>query len=303
MIRSLITGFTSFSVDYSYIMSNYDGSDSVENFMREVVVLREDRSAWYQPIKFYIVGGELGMLHAEQVIVYVYGGIPFILSSTVSIDGSDERNAQCTSDGEQFIGSMFARGNSDVFSIGYIDGNRRPVSYANEFLKKNALMPTDTIDAGITNSMLVSAGNTPSGTIFVPGGHRYDVYAVDESVSRSIRPMKDFRFNPVEEHGVPDGMREVLLVGGFPEIVPVGSLCSVTGDMFNVWVPNDKMRYADAEHIMKSEWLPHDVFDIDVDELSESYAMMAVYANDTDVSNHIDDDETDDAPPDMLSGR
>lgn len=302
MIPSYNIGLTSFDCDFSVIMNESGGGNMVDEFMREVVDIRENKELWYQPIKFYIQTGELGMLHAEQVIVYVYSGIPFILSSIVSIDGSDDQNASMHTDGEQFMGQLFYRNNHSVYSLGFLKQNRQILSFATDYLKKNALMPTATIDEQSVISTVMASDLKSYGVIYKPGGHRYDVYSVDENVSRAIRPMKDYRFNPVEELGVPSGMHEVLLVGGFPEVVPLGSLCSRNGDMFNVWVPNDTTEYTRAAHIFNSEWLPNDIFDIDIDEMSEAYAMLAAYANETDASNNLEtdemeEDENDTSPP------
>ena len=58
-------------------------------------------------------------------------------------------------------------------------------------------------------------------------------------MSKTLRPYRDFT---KEEDPFPEG-NEVILVGGDPDIVRVGSQATPNGFMFDVWIPNDARYY------------------------------------------------------------
>lgn len=298
MLRSREQGFTTVDCDFSVFMTDIDDHDILEEFMKEVVSIREDRELWYRPVRFLFATGMLGMVHSEQVIVYVYNGIPYILGSVPSIDGTDERDGRLSTDGEQFLGRLFYKDNHTVYSLGVVPEGTEILRYATDYVNGNALIADPTIDYRIACSAIEGGIYDKFGTIYTPGGHRYDIYAVTPETSRAIRPSKDYRLNPEMESGVRPGYTEVILIGGFPEIVPIGEIASVNGDMFSVWVPNDVNDYRLADFIFQSDWLPHDIFDVDIDDMADAYALFCVRANEMDVTNRIEDMPDDDEEPD-----
>ena len=124
-----------------------------------------------------------------------------------------------------------------------------------------------------------------NGVVDEPGGRRFDVYTIDGTTSSVIRPNKDFSGDPLVESGLNKDDREVILVGGNPDIVPIGSLCTHFGTLFRVWVPNDAAVLSIAKDELDDEHLPEDIFRLDEDNIADAYAPFYTEAK------KLDDDE------------
>lgn len=274
-------GLTAVDSGFNVFMSDSDGHDLSKEFMDECVSIREDRSLWYTPIKFYVASGVLGMLHAEQLIVYVDGGVLFILSSIPSFDGDDHMNASLGEDGERMVSRLFNGVQRGVFSLGVMPEGTDFARYANEYYARSGIVTDGQINS---EQALMFTGQWDSmyhGNIYTVGGALYEIYAVDPSISSAIRYVRGDATLQYEG-------REVLLVGGVPEIMPIGYHANSFGHMFRVWTPNDINGYPRALEIMDREWLPTDLFDLDLEEMAEAYALHAEALRRTDPTENLD---------------
>lgn len=268
-------GLCSCFKQYSVVLSDEDGSDIVQMFKDEIDMMMGNPELFYTPVPFYIATGTIGNIHTEMFIVFLYAGIPFILSSPFAIDGSCLSDAEVTRNGGRLISKVYAQNNRHVYSLGYIQSGENPLEYAKEFLMHNVPMSAPDIGETVAEEHIVNAKiNERIGVISKDGGTRLEIYAFDTDESRMIRTNKDFVKDPIAESGIPVGMWEVIAYGGRPDIICIGSTCSTDGSVFDVWVPNAPVLTRVARGIFEDEGLPNDVFTIDAEGVEECYAMF-----------------------------
>jgi hypothetical protein len=89
----------------------------------------------------------------------------------------------------------------------------------------------------------------------------------------------------------------VILVGGDPDIVYVGTQSSPSGFLFDVWVPNDSRYYSRAKDVVSSGLLPMGNMVIDDDEYCESYSILLKILRELDEEANGPREET---TPDIL---
>ena len=266
-------GLCSSFAQYSVVLSDEDGDDIVQAFKDEIDGMMGNPELFYTPVPFYIATGTIGNIHAEMLNVFVYAGIPFILSSSYAIDGAGIGDAVVTRDGGRLISKVYGQNNRHVYSFGYIQSGESPLEHAKEFLMHNLPMPLPDIDEMVAEEHIVNAKiNERIGVISKDGGTRLEIYAFDTDESRMIRANKDFVKDPIAERGIPAGMREVVAYGGLPDIISVGSICSTDGSVFDVWVPNAPVLTRAARGIFEDEVLPIDAITLDTEGVEECYA-------------------------------
>lgn len=274
-------GLTTVDSTFNVFMSDFDGHDLSLEFMDRCAAIRADRNLWYTPIKFYIASGTLGYIHAEQLIVYVDAGTIFILSSLPSFDGSDYAHAALGSDGELMVTRLFNGKSRVASSLGIVPDGTDIMTYAKDYYTGNGIVTDGQINSEQVLMFLDQWEDFYHGNLYVTGGHLYGVYAVDCSVSAAIRYVRgdnSFQF----------AGKEVLLVGGIPEIMPLGYHTNMFGHTFKVWTANDIDRFNHAKRIFEGEWLPTDLFDIDLDEMAEAYALHAEKMRRDDPTENLD---------------
>ena len=268
-------GLCSCFAQYSVVLSDEDGSDIVQLFKNEIDGMMGNPELFYTPVPFYVATGTIGNIHAEMLIVYLYAGIPFILSSPFAIDGSGLADAVVTRDGGRLISKVYAQNNRHVYSLGYIQIGENPLEHAKEFLMHNLPMSSPDISEFVAEEHIVNAKiNERIGVISKDGGTRLEIYAFDTDESRMIRTNKDFVKDPIAERGIPAGMWEVIAYGGLPDIICIGSICSTDGSVFDVWVPNAPVLTRTARGIFEGGVLPIDAFTLDTEGVEECYAVF-----------------------------
>ena len=274
---SFANGTSSVRNPFTVVVSDYDGADIVEEVMGEFSKESDEPECQGSPVPVYSVTGSLGAIHSECMFLYMIGGVPLIMVPSVAVIGTGKDDAKLAQDGGHLISSMYTRNNSHVYSIGYVDDPMHAYAHAVDFTSKQIPYPDSAIDAEMVNAYLADkAGSVNSvGTIFNPGGTRFDVYAFSESESMFIRPDKDFMGGePYEESGPVPGGYEVILVGGDPDVVCIGGFCTVDGCMFDVWVPNEKWYVECARNMMAQGDIPFDTLFIDYDAMYQAYDMF-----------------------------
>lgn len=269
-LPSEIIGLTVAQTDYNVFICDADGHDIVEEFLAECVHIRDDRSLWYRPVKFYIAMGSLGMVHAEQIIVYVHSGVIFILSNMASVSGTDYSDGGLGDEGETLVSRLFKKDMNRVSSLGIVPSDTDFFEYAREYCSRNTVMTDGQINHDQAAALLDMNDSLYDGFIHTPGGYLYYVYHVDPTVSESIRYYR----NGDKTHQYEYEGNEVLLYGGVPEIMPLGYHCNSFGHMFKVWIPNDIEKYGLGKMIYDSGALPKDLFDLDISEMAEAYALL-----------------------------
>ena len=297
-------GLCSCFEQYSVVLTDEDGSDSVQEFRDEVDAMVANPELHYIPVPFYISTGSIGMLHTEMLFVFVYAGIPFILVPPTSINGAGLRDAAYGLDGGRLISSIYARNNRRVFSLGFIDETRKPLEYAADYLRRNPPIASVDIDESVAERHIVHEKvNERVGVISRDGGTRLEIYAMDSVESRLIRNNKDFvGGNPYEESGIPVGKTEVIAYGGMPEIIQIGCLCSMEGFNFDVWVPNVPRMTILARDIFQDGILPIDAFSIDTSAMEECYAVYHSRLTELEqeaIEREIQAESDTDTPPDI----
>lgn len=309
--RSLTTlehGFTTVDSKYTIFLSDLEGSDMKTEFKAFVDLaigakkvdgkLTYDKKYWNCPIKIFCNSGVLGMYaRCEYSILFVLDGVPFILSSRVRLEGTDEYDPAFKTADHTTLSGLLSENSNKVVSLGFVDPNTDVTKYVSDFMQKNPAMPSPDIGVDLAKSFAANNSMKYYGAIYRPGGYLYDIYTADRTVSRSIRPNKEFRDDPLNEvDKLPNGM-EVLLIGGEPDVVPIGTLANNAGFLFDVWVPNHKKYYKLAMDFLATGCVPNDIFYFDEDDLIESYAilMKAMQVLDEEATGPVEEDEDEEA--------
>lgn len=296
-------GLSSCFEQYSVLISDEDGDDIVQLFKDEIDGMMGNSELHYMPVPFYITSGTIGNLHAEGAIVYMFGSIPFILSSAFSIDGSGISDAIMTNGGGQLLSRIYGENNRHVYSLGFIEVGTNPLDYANEYLGHNPPIASSDIDDMVAEEHIVNAKiNERIGVISKDGGTRLEIYALDTDESRMIRLNKNFGDVPYEERDIPSGMIEVIAYGGLPDIICIGSVCTMDGCIFEVWVPNASGLTHIAREIFNEGLLPLDAFTLDTDSIEECYARFHSKLRDIEdeaISKEIEAESDDETPPEI----
>lgn len=275
---SYMNGLSSVYPPFAVIQSDYNGGDPMEELKEELDKLSDDPACQGRPVPVYYVGGPEGAISVEVFYLYMLGGVPLIIEPAIAVTGSSIEDAVMVNRSGRFITSMYKQDNDHVFSIGYVDDPCDAYAYAVEFTRRHVPTKDTSLDEEMVNSYLVSNPNSLAyvGTIQKVGGTRFDVYAIGATESAMFRPDKDFMGGEPDVENDRDGIRgriEVLLCGGNPDIVCIGSICGIDGWMFNVWVPNEA-EYVDCGiHMLEQDDIPHDVLYVDEDELAQGYLM------------------------------
>lgn len=273
-----MNGFSSVHPPYAVVQSDYDGADVVEEMMEELDRMSDEPECQGRPVPIYFVGGSIGAITTEVLYMYMFGGVPFILDPGIAVEGSGTEDAVMVNRSGKFITEMFMRDNGHVFSIGYVDDPCDAYSYAVEYTRRNVPSKDSGIDETLVNNYLTANpySMTHVGTIQKPGGTVFDVYAIGATESAMFRPDKDFIGGEPDVENDKDGVGgriEVLLCGGNPDIVCIGSICSIDGWMFNVWVPNEAGYIDCGSHMLTQGDIPRDVLFVDEDEIAQAYLM------------------------------
>lgn len=273
-----INGLSAVAPPFAVIHSDYDGGDCCDELMAEFDKMSDEPACQGRSVPAYSVRGTLGAITVDLIYFYMFGGVPFILDPGVIAVTDGERGAVMVNRSGQFISELFSRNNGEVFSIGYVDDPCEAYSYAVEFTRRTVPTKDTGIDADLVNSYI--AANPDSmmhvGTIQNPGGTIFDVYAISSTESAMFRPDKDFMGGEpdVEDDKEGSGGRiEVILCGGNPDIVCIGSICSAEGWMFSVWVPNEKGFVDCGKHMLEQGDVPLDAICFDEDDLEQAYHM------------------------------
>jgi len=284
-MTSIEHGFTTLDSNYMVFLSDLDGSDMKSEFKDFVdVAIGEtvidgkktyDKKYWNRPIKIFCTSGVLGMYAwCEYAILFILEGVPFILSSRVRLEGIDEFDPTFKTSEHATLSSLMAENCKKVVSLGFIDPSSDVRSYVSDYMQKNPAIPSHDIGFDLAKSMAANESMRYYGAIYRPGGYLYDIYTADRTVSRAIRPNKEYRDDPLNEvDNLPNGM-EVLLIGGEPDIVPIGTLVNKAGFLFDVWVPNHRQYYKMAMKYLYTGCVPNDIFYFDDDDLIENYAIL-----------------------------
>ena len=280
-------------------MSDIDGSDMLEEFKLYVSKLKEENPDSCAPVKVFLNSGVYGMYaRTEMLAVMMYGGIPYILPVHRALDGIDENDAQFVSRNNSMVTRLFGGESNHVVSLGRVADSVSVTDYVMERVKSSPLFDSMDIDGSLVG-MAISQGTMRSlGSVYLPGRYLYDIYSVDSTVSKAIRPYRDYTADRVD--GTDGGMvgNEVILVGGDPDIVPVGMQTAPDGYTYDVWVPNDARYYSRASAAVSACALPLLGLSVDDEEYEESYALLLKMLLELDEEANGPRDE--DAPPDIL---
>ena len=266
-------GLSSCFAQYSVVLSDEDGEDILQRLKDEIDGMMGNPELYYIPVPVYVATGTIGSIHSEFLILFLYAGIPFILSSPFSIDGAGVSDAEVTKYGGRLVAQLYGENNRQVFSLGFIHPDENPLEYAKNYLTSNPPIPSPDISDMVAEEHLVNGKvNERKGVISKDGGTRLEIFALDTDESRMIRAHKDFGDDPNRERGIPDGMVEVIAYGGIPSIISVGNVCTTDGSVFEVWVPNAPGLTRVARCIFEDELLPLDSLTLDSDGVEECYA-------------------------------
>ena len=138
--RSLTTlehGFTTVDSKYTIFLSDLEGSDMKTEFKAFVDLaigakkvdgkLTYDKKYWNCPIKIFCNSGVLGMYaRCEYSILFVLDGVPFILSSRVRLEGTDEYDPAFKTADHTTLSGLLSENSNKVVSLGFVDPNTAP---------------------------------------------------------------------------------------------------------------------------------------------------------------------------------
>ena len=300
---SYMNGLSSVCAPFAVVQSNYDGADCIDEIMGELDRMSDDPACQGRPVPVYSVRGTIGFIEVDLVYLYMLGGVPLIMDPGIVLRSAENGQIDEIQTTGRLISGLFSRDNDRVFSIGYVDDPCDAYAYAVEFTRHNVPSPDTHLSADLVNSYIAANPDTMMrvGTIQNPGGTVFDVYAIGPTESAMFRPDKDFMGGePYSENDI-DGTRgkiEVLLCGGNPDIVCIGSVCSADGWVFNVWVPNERGYVDCGTHMIEQGDIPPDVLYVDSEELAQAYMMYddKLRADEAEVNGDSlpsEDDDTD----------
>jgi hypothetical protein len=270
--------------EYAVFLSTIDNGNILEEFKNEILIMRNNNELHYKIVPFYIALGDNNESNIEPVIVVIYGGVPFIFTSSYSIKATNIDNISDSYLGSSFISSLFSLNNTYVYSLGFVNNKKSIMKYASNYVSKNPLMKHQDISDDIANDVLVSSnsGITVCGNITRNGGEGYAVYSVDHSVSDAIRINKNFADDPTTNTNIPSNMTEVLLVGGNPDIRYIGLVCNMKGHAYDVWTPNNINDIQFATDSLNSPLFPIDDICLDYDDMEDAMIMHLTYLKELD---------------------
>ena len=256
-------------------MSDIDGTDLLEEFKVYVGKLKEENPDSCFPVKVFVNSGVYGMYaRTEMLIVMMYGGVPYILPIHRALDGIDEADAELVNRNNSIITRLFNQDSSHVVSLGQVGDDVNVNEYVLARAKSSPMFASNDIDISLVG-MAISNGTIVSmGSLYLPGGYLYDIYVIDGVTAKAIRPYRDFTADRVDGTDGLAGGREVILVGGYPDVVCVGTQVSPDGYAYDVWVPNDARYYSRAKAAVSASMLPLLGVSVDDDEFEESYSML-----------------------------
>ena len=251
-------------------MSDIDGTDMLADFKTYVTELNEKFPDMSPAVKVFTASGVMGMYaRTELTYLMVYGGIPYIMPVHRSLEGIDENDAAFNSGINRLVSGLSGSDFNHVVSLGYVDANVNVNEYVLDWAKKSPMFDSAELDPNLVKIAIQSGTIMTIGSLYLPGGYLYDIYAVEPLLSRTFRSYHDF----TKQEEVPAG-REVILVGGDPDIVFVGTQAAPDGFLYDVWVPNDARYYTRAKDNVAAGRLPLGSLVVDDDEYLESYAML-----------------------------
>lgn len=278
-------------------LSDIDGNDSIDDFQSYVNDLKSKYPDMSPPVKVFSASGVLGMYaRTNMTYVMIYGGIPYIIPIHRELDGTDEHDAEFSNTNNRIVQSMSNRGCNHVVSLGFVDDTVNVNEYVLNYAKKSPLFDSNDLDYNVVLMAIQSDKIHPIGSLYFPGGALYDIYVLEPLYSKTFRTFKDFT-KPNETF--PAG-KEVMLVGGDPEIVYVGTQAAPNGLLLDVWVPNTANNYNRAAQIVANGLLPLGTVVADDDELLESYAILMKMLREMD--EEMNGPAPDDTIPDMIVG-
>ena len=288
-------GLSVFRSQYTFFLSDIDGVDLATSLKDSIDVAIGGQGYWNRPIKVFMTSGLLGIrASAEYAVLYVIEGVPLVFSSHVRMEGIDEYDADFKTADSSVMASLMSMNSKNVVSLGFVDPNTDVTSYVSQFMQHNPAMKSQDISYSLVRDFSKSNAMRYWGAIYRPGGYMYDIYTADHTVSLSIRPNKDFTKDPLNENAnLPNGM-EVLLVGGEPDVVSIGTICNMKGYLFDVWVPNTKRFYKAGMDMMANGVVPVDDIEFNEDDMIESYAFLMKSLHELDEETNGPDEEEDD---------
>lgn len=283
--------------DMFVYLSDIDGTDLVEQFKQYIQELLNKYPNSSPPVKVFAASGVLGMYaRVEMAYVMVYGGIPYIFPVHRSVSGIDEHDADFDNSLNQVITRLCNSDSGHVVSLGYVDDTVNVNDYVLDWSKKSPLLDAVDIDPNLVKMAIHDGKMYPIGSLYLPGRYMYDIYVIDTVLGKAIRPYKDFTVagNNIPKHG-----KEVILVGGDPDIVLAGVQTSLDGFVYEAWVPNVAKYYGRAVDAVRRASVPMGQFVVDDDEYLECYAMLLKMLRDLDEEVNGVSQEAD--APDMMN--
>ena len=283
--------------DVFVYLSDIDGTDMVEQFKQYVQELLNKYPDSSPPVKVFTASGVLGMYaRVEMTYVMVFGGIPYIFPVHRAISGIDEHDADFENSMNQVVTRLCNSDSNHVVSLGYVDSSVNVNDYVLDWSKKSPLLDAVDIDPSLVKMAIQDGKMSPMGSLYLPGRYMYDIYVIDSVLAKAIRPYRDFT---VADANIPTAGREVVLVGGDPDVVLAGVQPSPDGFVYEAWVPNSARYYGRAVETIRRTALPMGQFVVDDDEYLECYAMLLKMLRDIDEEVNGTSQEAD--APDMMN--
>lgn len=292
----LSTGMVrSSDTELAVYLSDVDGTDLSEEVKTYIAELKKHYPDMSPPVKMFTASGIIGMYaRTEMMYVMVYGGIPYIMPVHRVLDGLDENDARFETATNRIVATLGNKDSNHVISLGFVESNVNVNEYVLDYAKKSPMFDSADIDANLVKMAIKNGTISSMGSLYLPGGYLYDIYAIDPVLSRTLRPYRDFTQAQAE---LPQG-REVILLGGDPEIVYVGAQYSQSGFLYDIWVPNDARYYNRAKKAVADGILPLGQLVVDDDEYLESYAILIKILRELDEEVNGPADE--EAAPDII---
>lgn len=263
-------------------VSDIDGADMVEGFQSYVSKLKQRYPDTSPMVTVFSYSGVLGMYaRTECMHVMIYGGIPYIFPVHRMLEGIDEHDAAFSYGTNQFLTSVSNTDFNHVISLGHVDSQMNVNEYVLDWAKKSPMFDSVDIDPSLVKMAIKNGTISTMGSLYLPGGYLYDIYAIEPVLSQTLRPYRDY----TQQTEIYTG-REVLLVGGNPDIVYVGTQLAPNGFLYDVWIPNDARYYNRARAVVSENRLPMGSIDVDDEDYIKSYALLMKMLHELDEEAH-----------------
>lgn len=240
----------------------------VEAFAATLDDLVTDTAMHDKIIPIFIVRGEYGNFSLEPIYFYFHEGTPLIFSTAFRLSGTDENDIDVDSYGESFINEVYSYNNTNVYSLGYINGMSKLDSALDEVEAGNVNVTGGNFDKNLMLNLIIQNNLKPTREVYLPNGGFIEVYALNGAMMDAISTDKNFNNDSLTLVDYDNSDENIYLigVGGNAAIRHLGFYSDSLGFCYNAWTNNSPEFYRHAKSML--EYFPFDSIENDLTDMT-----------------------------------